>query len=108
MNRTLRGSGSGLEQQQQKNSKNHYSTSPAAPPTISVADDGDSTFPVLANGHADADKKDVIDAGLRSLDHCMFFLLARWAHRVQRPRPRLPGQPPLNLPAEVHFVGSTH
>lgn len=69
MNRRPQGSSSGSEQQQQQR----------------LARDEDENgvkegFPSLANGHAgsgaqlEPEKKDQVDAGLKSLDHCMLSL----------------------------------
>lgn len=74
MNRTSRGSGSGAGLEQSQGLRQVH----APPPTVSVADDEEQkdAFPeFVANGHADvdADKKEVIDAGLKSLDHCTLF-----------------------------------
>lgn len=67
MNRRLPGSSSGAEQ-----AKAHDVV-----PRISIpgGQDGDNEdFPSLANGHSSPDKKQVVDAGLKSLDHCTFLL----------------------------------
>lgn len=70
MNRRLPGSSSGAEQ------ANAHDVVPRI--SIPGGQDGDNEeFPSLANGHGSPEKKPVVDAGLKSLDHCMFPLLIR-------------------------------
>lgn len=76
MNRRRPGSGSGAE----------LANARHVPPRIAIPGpgpgardrDGDSDeFPSLANGHASPEKKQVVDAGLKSLDHCMLIAVTR-------------------------------
>lgn len=66
MNRRLPGSSSGVEQ-----AHAHH-----VPPRIVTPGEGDGDmmeFPGFANGHASPEQKQVVDAGLKSLDHCMIL-----------------------------------
>ncbi|KAF3765682.1 hypothetical protein M406DRAFT_257891 [Cryphonectria parasitica EP155] len=79
MHRRPRGSSSGSEQQTQARD---------APLRISVADDDGlkDEFPVSANGHVEpkeGEKKEVIDAGLRSLDHYKRAMPA-WRYQLRQ------------------------
>lgn len=70
MNRRLPGSSSGAEQ------ANAHDVVPRI--SIPGGQDGDNEeFPGFANGHGSPEKKQVVDAGLKSLDHCMFPFLIR-------------------------------
>lgn len=82
MHRRPQGSSSGSEQkqkQQQTQTQKQQTAHDASPRAVSPSEDEDGdkdVFPIFTNGHVDGgaepEKKDTVDAGLKSLDHCTY------------------------------------